>query len=124
MMVNTGYPYDGFEEQYPETATTPEWYGFGHKHQVLHQTPVKHIVLVDGQQKSEISVTDPDEPLDFAVADILRGQPAERGEFPVSRALTLYRTERPGARPGLESSQFAQPDTRPAVIKHALGRSR
>lgn len=123
-MINTGYPYDGFEEQYPATTPTPEWYGFGHKHQVYNKTPVKHLILVDGQQHSEIDVTDPDEPLDHIVADQLRGQPAERHPLPVSPTLTLYRTERTGARPDLESSQFGQPDTRPAVIKHALRRTK
>ena len=123
-MIGTGYPYDGFEEQYPATTPTPEWYGFGHKHQVMNQTPVKHLVLVDGQRHSEIDVSDPDHPLDHVIADQLRGQPAERAPLPVSRILTLYRTERPGAREGLEFGQFASPDTRPAVVKHALGRKR
>lgn len=117
-MLNTGYPYDGFEEMYPGTEPTPEWFGFGHKHQVYNTTPVKHLVLVDGQQHSEIDVQDPDHPLDHVIADRLRGMPAERPHLPVSTVLSLDRTARLGARPGLESSQFQSPDTRPAVIKH------
>ena len=117
-MIGTGYPYDGMEEFYPETEPTPEWFGFGHKHLVYNKTPMVHIVLADGQQHSEIDVTDPDEPLDHVVADQLRGQPAERNPLPVSRILTLNRTERPGARPDMESGQFQSPDTRPAVIAH------
>lgn len=117
-MIGTGYPYDGFEEMYPATEPTPEWFGFGHKHHVFNKTPIKHLLLVDGQQTSEIDVSDPDEPLDHVVADRLRGQPAERAEWPVSNILTLYRTERPGARLGMEYGQFNQPDTRPGVIMH------
>jgi len=117
-MIGTGYPYDGFEEMYPQTKPTPEWYGFGHKHLVYNKTPIKHLVLVDGQEHSEIDVLDPDEPLDHVVADQLRGQPAERHPLPVSHILTLIPTVRPGARPDMEYGQFHQPDTRPAVIMH------
>ncbi len=119
-MLNTGYPYDGFEDHYPQTVTTPEWYGFGHKHLVVDHTPIRHLILVDGQQHSEISVTDPDEPLDQAVADRLRGQPAERPHLPVSTILTLNRTERPTARPGLESGQFQSPNTTPGLLGRLL----
>lgn len=115
-MLNTGYPYDGFQDQYGGTETTPEWYGFGHKNLVLNHTPIKHIVLADGQQHSEFSVEDPDEPLDFAVADRLRGQPAERNPLPVSTILTLNRTERPGARPDMETGQFQHPNSTPGLL--------
>ncbi len=122
-MMNTGYPYDGFEEQYPATSPTPEWYGFGHKHYEYNKTPVKHIILVDGTERSEISVEDPDEPLDHIVADQLRGQPAERTPWPVAHILTLIPTIRPHARLDMEYGQFQLPDTRPAVFKHhARGR--
>lgn len=119
-MTNTGYPYDGFEEMFPQTEPTPEWYGFGHKHLVYNKTPIKHLVLVDGQQHSEIDVQDPDEPLDHVVADRLRGQPAERPHLPISGVLTLIPTARAGARPDMEAGQFHQPDTRPGVIMHHL----
>jgi hypothetical protein len=119
-MIGTGYPYDGFEEMYPRTEPTPEWFGFGHKHLVYNKTPMRHLILVDGQQHSEIDVTDPDEPLDHVIADRLRGTPAERPHIPVSGVLTLVPTARPGARPDLESGQFQHPDTRPAVIMHHL----
>lgn len=122
-MINTGYPYDGFEEMYPGTEVTPEWYGFGHKHHVLDHTPIRHLILVDGQEHSEISVNDPDEPLDHLVADRLRGQPAERPHIPVSTILTLDRTARPGARPGMETGQFQSPNTTPALLsRHLPGR--
>ena len=117
-MVNTGYPYDGFEDMYPKTAVQPEWYGFGHRHLVFNQNPVRHLVLVDGQQRSEINVFDPDQPLDHVVADQLRGTPAERPHFPVSTILTLVPTHRPNARLDLEYGQFQQPDTRPGVVMH------
>lgn len=120
MAINTGYPYDGFEDQYPETAPQPEWIGFGHKHLVFHRNPIKHIVLADGQHHSEIDLVDPDQPLDGIVADQLRGQPAERPHFPVSRVLSRVPTERAGAREGMEYGQFHQPDTRPGVILHHL----
>lgn len=119
-MIMTDYPYDGFENQYPATETTPEWYGFGHKHMVLDHTPVKHLILVDGQQHSEISVNDPSSPLDHLVADRLRGQPAERAHLPVSSILTINPTVRPGARMGLEQGQFQHPDTRPALLARHL----
>ena len=115
-MIGTGYPYDGFTEMYPETAPTPSWYGFGHKHLVYNKTPMKHLVLVDGQQHSEIDVQDPDEPLDHVVADHLRGQPAERNPLPVSAILTLIPTIRPGARPDMEYGQFQLPNTTPGVV--------
>jgi len=118
MAVNTGYPYDGFEEMYPETTPTPDWYGFGHKHHVYNKTPIKHLLLVDGQEHSEIDVQDPDEPLDHVVADQLRGQPAERHPLPVASILTLIPTIRPGARPDMEYGQFQLPDTRPGVLEH------
>ncbi len=102
---------------YPGTEPTPEWYGFGHKHQVYNKTPIKHLVLVDGQEHSEIDVQDPDEPLDHIVADRLRGQPAERHPLPVSSLLTLIPTVRSGARPDMEYGQFQHPDTRPAVLQ-------
>jgi hypothetical protein len=119
-MINTGYPYDGFENMYAATEHTPEWYGFGHKNYVYNATPVKHLLLVDGQEHSEISVNDPDEPLDNVVADRMRGVPAERPHIPISNVLTVDRTIRPGARPGMETGQFASPDTRPAVILHSF----
>jgi len=118
-MMNSGYPETGFEDMYAGTETTPAWYGFGHKHLVYEATPVKHLILVDGQEHSEIDVQDPDEPLDHIVADQLRGQPAERHPLPVSNILTLFPTIRPGARPDMEYGQFTHPDTRPAVIMHA-----
>jgi hypothetical protein len=117
-MTNTGYPYDGFEEMYPVTTPTPEWYGHGHKHHVYNKTPIKHLILVDGQQTSEIDVQDPDEPLDHVVADQLRGQPAERPHWPVASVLTLIPTIRPNARLDMEYGQFQHPDTRPAVLEH------
>ena len=115
-MIMTDYPYDGFEDQYPATKNTPSWYGFGHKHYVFPNTPVKHLVLVDGQHHSEIDVQDPDEPLDHVVADRMRGTPAERPHIPVEPLLTLIPTIRPGARLGMEYGQFQHPDTRPAVL--------
>ena len=115
-MIGTGYPYDGFIEMYPTVEPTPEWFGFGHKHLVYNKTPIKHLVLVDGQQHGEISVDDPDEPLDHVVADQLRGQPAERHPLPVSSILTLIPTVRPGARLDMEYGQFQHPDTRPGVL--------
>jgi hypothetical protein len=123
-MINTGYPDTGFEEMYPTTAPTPEWYGFGHKHLVYNQTPVRHLILVDGQQHSEIDVTDPDEPLDFHIAERLKDAPAGRPHIPVSNILTINPTVRPGARPGLETGQFEHPDTRPGVIARHFGRGR
>lgn len=123
-MINTGYPYDGFESQYPATEPTPEWYGFGHKHLVYNTTPVKHLILVDGQQHSEIDVQDPDEPLDHIVADRMRSAPAERPHIPTSAILTLTPTVRPGARPGLESGQFQQPNTTPGLLARHLPRAR
>ena len=119
-LINSGYPYDGFEEMYAGTSVTPEWYGFGHKHQVLDHTPVRHLILVDGQHHSEISVNDPDHPLDGLVADRLRGQPAERPHLPVSTILTINPTVRPGARPGMESGQFQHPNTTPALLARHL----
>ena len=121
-MINTGVPYDGFEEMYPQTAPTPSWYGFGHKHRFFQQTPMRHLVLVDGQEHSEIVVEDLNHPLDGVIADKLRGEPAERPHIPTTTILTLNRTVRPGAREGLETGQFNHPDTRPAVIIH--GRTR
>jgi hypothetical protein len=121
-MINSGVPYDGFETMYPDTAETPTWYGFGHKNFVVDHTPIRHLILVDGQQHSEISVTDPDEPLDHLVADRLRGTPAERPHIPVSSILTLNPTVRPGARPDLESGQFQMPDTRPGLLAQHLPR--
>ena len=118
MALNTGYPYEGFEDMFPNTSPTPEWVGFGHKHYEYNKTPVKHFILVDGQQRSEISVEDPDEPLDHVVADQLRGQPAERAPWPISTILSINPTERPGARFGMETGQFQRPDTRPAVLMH------
>lgn len=124
-MINTGYPYEGFEDMFPNTETTPEWYGFGHKHHAYNATPVRHLVLVDGQQHSELDVSDPDEPLDYAVADRLRNMPAERPHIPVSPILTIIPTQRPGARPDMEYGQFQMPDTRPGVVMHHLnGRKR
>lgn len=121
-MIGTGYPYDGFEDQYPQTEPTPSWYGFGHKHHVYNTTPVKHLILADGQQHSEIDVQDPDEPLDHVVADRLRGVPAERPHIPVSSILTIIPTIRPGARPDMEYGQFQHPDTRPGrVTRHLRG---
>ena len=121
-MINTGYPYDGFEEMYAGVEPTPEWYGFGLKHHVYNKTPIKHLILVDGQQHSEIDVTDPDEPLDHVVADKLRGQPAERHPLPVSSLLTLIPTIRRGARPDMEYGQFQLPDTRPGILaRHVAG---
>ncbi len=121
-MINTGYPYDGFEEMFPKTTPTPEWYGFGHRHMVYDTTPVKHLILVDGQRHSEISVNDPDEPLDHLVADQLRGRPAERPHIPVSNLLTIIPTIRPGARPDMEYGQFQHPNTIPATIVRGLGK--
>jgi hypothetical protein len=122
-MMEIGYPYDGQEEMYPVTTPTPEWYGFGHKHHVYNKTPVKHLILVDGQERSEIDVLDPDEPLDHIVADQLRGQPAERTPWPVSTILTLIPTIRQNARLGMEYGQFQHPDTRPALlVLHKRGR--
>lgn len=115
-MINTGYPFDGFEEMYASTEPTPEWYGFGHKNLVYDKTPIKHLILADGQQHAEISVRDPDEPLDHLVADELRGQPAERNPLPISQILTLNRTERIGARPDLETGQFQHPNTTPGLL--------
>lgn len=106
---------------YPDTAPTPEWYGFGHKNLVMQQTPVRHLVLADGQQHAEINVTDPDSPVDHAVADRLKTQPAERAHLPISPLLTIIPTQRPGARLGLEYGQFQHPDTRPAVVIHGHG---
>ncbi len=119
-MMNTGYPYDGFEDQFPQTKPTPDWIGFGHRHLEYQKTPMRHLVLVDGQQHSEIDVVDPDHPLDHVIADQLRGVPAERPHIPVSHILTIVPTARRGARPDLESSQFQHPDTRPAVILHHM----
>src|SRR5438309_6795708 len=119
-MLNTGYPYDGFEEMYAGTEPTPEWFGFGHKHLVVDHTPIKHLILVDGQEHSEISVNDPDEPLDHIVADQLRGQPAERHPLPISTILTLNRTERARARPVLETGQFQHPYTTPGRLRRHL----
>ena len=115
-MINTGYPYDGQEEMYASVEPTPEWYGFGHKHLVYDKTPIRHLILVDGQEHAEISVNDPDEPLDHIVADRLRGQPAERHPLPVSTILTLNRTERPGARPDMETGQFQHPNSTPGLL--------
>lgn len=124
-MINTGYPYDGFEDQYPQTAPTPEWFGFGHRHLVYHKAPIRRLILVDGQEHSEIDVTDPQQPLDHVVADQLRGTPAERPHIPVSTVLTLIPTARPNARQDMEAGQFQMPDTRPAVIlHHFFGRPR
>lgn len=123
-MIGTGYPYDGFEEMYPQVEPTPEWYGFGHKHLVYNKTPMRHLVLVDGQQHAEIDVTDPDEPLDHIVADRLRGQPAERAPLPVSNILVLDRTARPGARPDMETGQFQSPNTTPGLLGRFVGRRR
>src|SRR5689334_12720487 len=117
-MIGTGYPYEGFEEMFAQVEPTPEWYGFGHKHYVYNKTPIKHLLLVDGQEHSEIDVTDPDEPLDHVIADQLRGQPAERPHMPVASVLSLIPTIRPGARPDMEYGQFQLPDTRPAVFRH------
>ena len=119
-MINTGYPYDGFEDFYPQSEPTPEWYGFGHKNLVYNKTPIKHLVLADGQEHSEIDVQDPDEPLDHVVADRLRGAPAERHPLPVSTILTIIPTIRPGARPDMEYGQFQHPDTRPALLARHL----
>lgn len=118
MAMNTGYPYDGFEEMYAGADPTPEWFGFGLKHRVYNKTPVKHLILADGQEHSEIDVQDPDEPLDHIVADQLRGQPAERVPLPISSILTIIPTIRPNARPDMEYGQFQHPDTRPGVIMH------
>jgi len=117
-VINTGYPYDGFEDQYPQTKPTPECYGFGHRHQVYAKSPMRHLILVDGQEHSEIDVRDPDQPLDHVVADRIRGAPAERHPLPVSSILTIIPTARPNARPDMEAGQFQLPDTRPAVILH------
>jgi len=124
MALNTGYPYDGFEEMYPGTEPTPEWYGFGHKHLVNDHTPIRHLILVDGQEHSEISVNDPDEPLDHIVADRIRGQPAERAPLPVSAILTLNRTVRPGARPDMETGQFQHPNSTPGLLAPHTSRLR
>jgi len=123
-MIGTGYPYDGFTEMYPTTEPTPEWYGFGHKHFVYNKTPVKHLILVDGQQHSELDVQDPDEPLDHIVADQLRGQPAERRRLPVSSLLTLIPTIRPGARFDMEYGQFQHPNSTPGLIAPHTNRLR
>lgn len=123
-MIITDKPYDGFEAQYPQTQTTPEWYGFGHKHLVLNTSPIKHMILVDGQQHSEIQVQDIDHPMDGVVADRMRGTPAERPHIPVSPILTLIPTIRPGAREGMEYGQFQQPDTRPGLLARHLPRAR
>lgn len=117
-MTNTGYPYEGFEDMFPNTEPTPEWYGHGHKHFRYNKTPMQRLLLVDGQRRDVIDVTDPDEPLDHVVADELRGQPAERAHFPVSTILTIIPTQRPGARPDMESGQFQLPDTRPGLLVH------
>lgn len=117
-MLNTGYPYEGFEDMFPQTKPTPEWVGFGHKHYEYHRQPVRHLILADGQHRSELWVRDPDGPIDQEVADVLRGAPAERAPWPVSNILTINRTERPGARWGMETGQFEQPDTRPGVVMH------
>lgn len=121
-MIITDKPYDGFEQQYPLTRVTPEWYGFGHKHQVLNTSPIKHMVLADGQQHSEIELQDIDSHMDGVVADRLRGTPAERPHIPVSSILTLNTTVRPGARLGMEYGQFEQPDTRPALLADKIAR--
>lgn len=117
-MISTGYPYEGFTDMFAGTEPTPEWYGVGHKHLAYDQTPVRHLVLADGSQHAEIAVTNPDHPLDQAVADRLRGRPAERPHLPVAQLLTIIPTERPNARLDLEYGQFQQPDTRPAVMIH------
>lgn len=122
-MTNSGYPYEGFEDMFPQAKPTPNWYGFGHKNYVYNKVPVRHIILADGQQHSEIDIHDPDQPLDHIVADRLRGQPAERPHFRVSDILSVNMTIRPGAREGMEYGQFNQPDTRPGVLpKHRQGR--
>lgn len=123
-MINTGYPTDVEQDQFPQTKTTPVWYGFGLKNFRVDHTPVQHLVLADGQQHSEIDVTNPDEPLDFTVAEALRPYPGERPHLPVAHALTLIPTVRPGARPDMEFGQFQQPDTRPGVLMHARNAGR
>lgn len=82
----------------------------------MNYTPIKHIILADGQHTSEISVQDPDEPLDYTVSDKLKQDPVEKVHLPTSPVLTLDRTIRPGARPGMETGQFASPDTRPGLL--------
>jgi hypothetical protein len=119
-MTNTAYPYEGFEDMFPGAEHTPGWQGFGHKNLVYGSTPVKHIILADGQQHSEVDMYDPDEPLDTAVVNTLRGMPIERAPFPVSNELSIYRTERPNARLGMEYGQFNHPDTRPGLLGHVL----
>jgi hypothetical protein len=103
---------------FPGVEHTPGWQGFGHKTLVSNTTPVRHLILADGQQKAEIDMYDPDEPLDNTVADVLRGMPAERPHWPVSTILTINRTERAGARPGMETGMFDHPDTRPGLLIH------
>lgn len=121
-MMDTGYPYEGFEDMFPSTQPTPEWYGFGHKHLAYNKVPVRHLVLVDGQEKKEIDIHDPDHPLDHVVADRIRGAPAERAPYPISRILTITH-DRPGAREGMEYGQFDQPNTTPGLLpKHRSGR--
>ncbi len=123
-MLNTGYPWEGFEDQFPQVEPTPLWFGFGHKNFVYDKTPIKHLILADGQQHSEIDVQDPDEPLDHIVADQLRGQPAERHPLPVSGILTLIPTIRPGARPDMEYGQFQHPNSTPGLLAPHTARLR
>lgn len=107
------YPFEGFTDAFPETKNTPDWFGFGHKHLEQRSSPVKHVVLADGQRHAVLEVRHDRSKgyVEGQVMEHLKGQQAETPHVSIASALSFWHA--PQREAGGHEPMFQHPDTRP-----------
>ena len=107
------YPFEGYTDRYPETETTPDWWGFGLKNFDHRSHPVKHILYADGNRRAVIEVhpTDENSYVGRQIMDRLKGREAERPQLSIAVHNGYDRTPGNGH---WQDPMWQLPDTRPA----------
>ena len=106
------YPFEGYTDVYPDTMTTPDWFGFGHKHFDQRTSPVRHVVYADGSRQAVIQLNCGEENtcVGRQIMDRIKGGDAERPHINLQQGMGYQRT--PGAG-HWGDGMFQLPDTRP-----------
>jgi hypothetical protein len=110
------YPFEGFNDIYPDTRPTPNWFGFGLRNLEHTSSPVKHIVYANGQRRAVIQVRCEDckLPVQQQIMDKLKGEQAEQPDLPIAGFSSHFRT--PGAGHWGEP-MWQMPDSRPGRLR-------
>src|SRR5438132_11702728 len=116
------YPFEGFNDRYPVTRNTPDWFGFGHKHLEQRSSPVKHVILADGQKHAVLEVRHDKANgyIEGQVMEHLKGQQAETPHVNIAPSLSFWRN--PPREPRGEEPMWQIPDTRPGRLHTPKGR--